>query len=324
MNKPAIEQRPLYGIGTVARLTGIKPDTLRVWERRYGLGASRKTETGRRQYTQSDLEHLQIIARLIDRGARIGEVAGANRKTLDMLLRRDATNDQLSGASGKPHTVFVGPALCDWLDAHQGCVARVEATLMRSVLAEVQAKSLAAIEQADALVLEISALSPSQEALADRVASTLGAGRVIVYYRFGNGRRVGALQARGYTVLPFPPDPVRLACELARCETERATTQGETSLGELVDIHPRKYSEADLSAAAALKGALDCECPPHIVSLIRSLAEFEQYSANCSVENWREAAVHACIYAYTGQARWLMERALDALLDGHDQDQDVP
>jgi hypothetical protein len=35
-----LEPRPLYGIGTVARLTGLKSDTLRVWERRYGLGAS--------------------------------------------------------------------------------------------------------------------------------------------------------------------------------------------------------------------------------------------------------------------------------------------
>ena len=53
-----LETRPLYGIGTVARLTGLKPDTLRVWERRYGLGASHKSATGRRQYTQADLEHL--------------------------------------------------------------------------------------------------------------------------------------------------------------------------------------------------------------------------------------------------------------------------
>ena len=42
MNAPAtavsqLEPRPLYGIGTVARLTGLKPDTLRVLERRYGL-----------------------------------------------------------------------------------------------------------------------------------------------------------------------------------------------------------------------------------------------------------------------------------------------
>ena len=49
--------------------------------------------------------------------------------------------------------------------------------------------------------------------------------------------------------------------------------------------------------------------------LIRALAHFEEYSASCSVENWQDAAVHACIYAYTGQARWLMEKALSAALE---------
>ena len=63
---PELEPRPLYGIGTVARLTGLKPDTLRVWERRYGLGASYKSPSGRRQYTQADLEHLQLIAALVE------------------------------------------------------------------------------------------------------------------------------------------------------------------------------------------------------------------------------------------------------------------
>lgn len=33
------------------------------------------------------------------------------------------------------------------------------------------------------------------------------------------------------------------------------------------------------------------------------------------MENWHDAAVHACIYAYTCQARWLMERALQAVLE---------
>ena len=52
--------------------------------------------------------------------------------------------------------------------------------------------------------------------------------------------------------------------------------------------------------------------------LIQSLNEFEEYSSSCSAEDWHEAAVHACIYAYTSQARWLMEKALAAALEEHD------
>jgi hypothetical protein len=69
-----------------------------------------------------------------------------------------------------------------------------------------------------------------------------------------------------------------------------------------------------------LKSTLDCECPKHITDLIRALANFEEYSASCSVENWHDASIHACIYAYTGQARWLMERALSAVLEDRTAD----
>ena len=96
MNAPiqtavSLEPRPLFGIGTVARLTGLKSDTLRVWERRYGLGASYKSPTGRRQYTQSDLDHLQLVAALVKQGVRIGEIAASDRKTLEVLLEQQGS-----------------------------------------------------------------------------------------------------------------------------------------------------------------------------------------------------------------------------------------
>ena len=39
------------------------------------------------------------------------------------------------------------------------------------------------------------------------------------------------------------------------------------------------------------------------------------------MDNWRDAAVHSCIYAYTSQARWLMEKALDLVLQSHEEDE---
>ena len=55
MNEIQLQRRPLFSIGTVARLTGVKADTLRVWERRYSLGASLRSPSGRRLFTLSDL-----------------------------------------------------------------------------------------------------------------------------------------------------------------------------------------------------------------------------------------------------------------------------
>ena len=100
MRTSILEPRPLYAIGTVARLTGLKPDTLRVWERRYGLGASHKSSSGRRQYSQADLEHLLLVADLVGSGVRIGEIASASRKTLEILLQHRASYEQLQSQSG--------------------------------------------------------------------------------------------------------------------------------------------------------------------------------------------------------------------------------
>ena len=138
MDQAVLEPRPLYGIGTVARLTGLKPDTLRVWERRYGLGASHKSQTGRRQYTQSDVEHLQMVSALVSSGSRIGEIANSERKTLEMLLRGRGRGANNAIPEPKPSVVFLGEGLCDWLEEHQGCLANVDARLARFSLADAQ------------------------------------------------------------------------------------------------------------------------------------------------------------------------------------------
>lgn len=159
MNAPirttvSLEPRPLYGIGTVARLTGLKSDTLRVWERRYGLGASYKSPTGRRQYTQSDLDHLQLVSALVKQGVRIGEIAASDRKTLEVLLEQQgpASVGARAVPPAKSRAVFLGTDLCQWLDAHQGCISGVAALLARMTVEEAVA-TLGADQQADLLVV---------------------------------------------------------------------------------------------------------------------------------------------------------------------------
>lgn len=314
MQAHTLEPRPLYGIGTVARLTGLKPDTLRVWERRYGLGASHKSSTGRRQYTQADLEHLQLVAALVKSGARIGEIAASERKTLEMLLRGQDRQGKLAVPPSKPRAIVIGDRLCEWLDEHQGCVANVNALLARVPLSELEL-DLEHEDSVDMLVVDCPTLSSANIARVTELAESLGAQRIVVVYQFGNERWLDELHARDVVTTAFPPDPAFLAYEISRSVAEKAVSLGESNLGELVATKPRQFNERELSAARNLKNTLDCECPRHITDLIRALAHFEEYSANCSVENWHDAAVHSCIYAYTGQARWLMEKALQAVLE---------
>ncbi|MEP1469784.1 MAG: MerR family transcriptional regulator [Halieaceae bacterium] len=315
MQQANLEPRPLHGIGTVARLTGLKPDTLRVWERRYGLGASHKSATGRRQYTQADLEHLQMVAALVNNGSRIGEIASSERKTLEMLLRGQASGAKLNLPESKPRVVFMGEQLCSWLEEHQGCIANVDALLARFAPAAAEPTLFEDMGKVDSLIVECATLSSTSVRQLTEVIDQLQPGRVLVTYQFGNERWLSEFEKQGITTTTFPPDPAYIAFEIGRSVAEKATGLGETNLGELIASKPRRFDETQLSAARSLKSTLDCECPRHIADLIRALAHFEEYSSSCSVENWHDAAVHSSIYAYTGQARWLMERALEAVLE---------
>jgi len=64
----------LYPIRTVSTLTGVNSITLRAWERRYGLIKPVRTPKGHRLYTQNDIDLIQEILGLLDRGISIGQV----------------------------------------------------------------------------------------------------------------------------------------------------------------------------------------------------------------------------------------------------------
>ena len=277
MGSIQLHPRPLYGIGTVARLTGLKPDTLRVWERRYSLGASYKSPTGRRQYTQTDLDHLQLVAALVQSGARIGEIASSERKTLERLVELRGEGRQPPTDYPKPRVLFIGSKLSSWLDSHQGCLSGVDAQVAAEPLAAVRAEDLADVGELDVLVVEMSHVDDLRTALAPQT--------VLVMHEQCSERWMEELVQRQTAHLAFPPEPGELAFFLSQTVAEKTTKQGTSTLADLVTPRPRMFNQAQL----------------------------DEDSSECGVDDWQDAAVHATIYALTSQARWLMEKALDTV-----------
>lgn len=64
----------LFPIRTVSDLTGVNAITLRAWERRYGLIEPVRTSSGHRLYRQQDIDLINRVVGLLDRGMRIGQV----------------------------------------------------------------------------------------------------------------------------------------------------------------------------------------------------------------------------------------------------------
>lgn len=82
---------PRHPIGVVARRTGLKPDLIRAWERRYGAVEPGRTDTRRRFYSDADIERLLLLRRVVNTGRGIGQVAGLSNEQLQALIEEEPT-----------------------------------------------------------------------------------------------------------------------------------------------------------------------------------------------------------------------------------------
>jgi len=80
---------PKHPIGVVANRTGVTPDVLRAWERRYKAVVPQRTETGRRLYSDRDIARVALFKRLIAAGRRISDVAGLELEELEAIAKED-------------------------------------------------------------------------------------------------------------------------------------------------------------------------------------------------------------------------------------------
>ncbi|EGA71730.1 transcriptional regulator MerR family protein [Vibrio sinaloensis DSM 21326] len=67
-------EKKLYAIREVSEITGVKPVTLRAWQRRYNLIKPMRTEKGHRLYREEDIALIQSVQAWLDKGVSIGKV----------------------------------------------------------------------------------------------------------------------------------------------------------------------------------------------------------------------------------------------------------
>lgn len=79
-----------HPIAVVAARTGLAPDVLRIWERRYGVVVPERSETGRRLYSDADVQRLNLLRLAVESGRRISDVARMSTEELRRLAGEDA------------------------------------------------------------------------------------------------------------------------------------------------------------------------------------------------------------------------------------------
>jgi DNA-binding transcriptional MerR regulator len=309
-------------IGVAARMSGINANTLRMWERRYQLGPSKRSQGGQREYSATEIDHLRLIKKLINKGMRIGDIAQLPTKTLtSLLLDAGDHSDNQHNLPAPMKTQVVGMTLSHYFKSHIKRYPKLTIDYSESDTEEwLNNSELGSAEfiGKDLLILQLSSLNRKHvDAL---VTISKKKVHVIVLYLYCHQEILEKLQRQGILLIPGTIEPSRIdeaVNKVLRLATNLSSLDhsGKAFDVSLPNSQPRQFDEDTLLEAEALSNKLDCECPPHLTDLIRRLSAFEEYSQTCGADNWKQAAVHACVYAYTNQARYLIEKALHAVLD---------
>jgi DNA-binding transcriptional MerR regulator len=308
-----------YRIGAVSRLTGIPPDTLRVWERRYDLVTPTRSEGGGRLYSQEDVTRLSVIKRLVDSGHAIGTIAELSMEQLRERLAETRVTDRGFVASRPVRMVILGPTLPKRLQAGLESEPADTVDLVGSFQSRDELLSAKQGQDVDVLIVELPVLDGKSAPQLRELSRHCQASRTLVVFGFGSADVVSQLERSGTTALRFPVtwEEVRV---LAGAESHPQKQQRNAGIEDLeaslIEEPPeRLYDDRQLASAAAIPTAIKCECPHHLADLILSLCHFEEYSARCENQNRDDAALHAYLHVTTAKARRLMEQALSKAIE---------
>ncbi len=139
-------QAPTFNLKAVVQETGLKPDTLRAWERRYGLPEPNRTDGGHRLYSQEDIEILKWLIARQDEGLSISRAvelfrrlrAQGEKPLAAAAANADEPTGQGSGArAAAPRPVFAqGDAIVTIRNAWTAACAAFDEPAAEAVLAQ--------------------------------------------------------------------------------------------------------------------------------------------------------------------------------------------
>ena len=111
---------PHHSIKTASRMTGLSAHLIRIWEKRYGAVAPKRTATNRRLYSDAEIERLNLLRLATAAGHSIGNIAKLPLARLKSLVAKA----QLSGRSRSAHPVKRAASPAQTF--HDSCLAAVE------------------------------------------------------------------------------------------------------------------------------------------------------------------------------------------------------
>lgn len=93
----------MHTIQSVARQTGLTPDVIRVWEKRYGAVSPERTPSNQRLYSEADITRLKLLKMAIATGRRISAVAQLSNNELMQITQANPASGSSNLATNTPN-----------------------------------------------------------------------------------------------------------------------------------------------------------------------------------------------------------------------------
>jgi DNA-binding transcriptional MerR regulator len=299
------KKRVMYRSGVAARLSGVSVETLRVWERRYGLSDAARSEHGQRLYSEEQVRRLGLLKRLVDQGHAIGLLASLPIERLQELIGTPRASQ--AGIFSPIKLALVGETLSRRISA--GGRDALELAIQRSCARLDDAVLQLKDAGADVLLVELSELDETVLPMIAAARDAAGATSVVVLYRFCASATIRALRMRGVLVARVPAE----LGELAMLCRAAVAGQRQPQEGRREPPSPRRFDEEALANLTASGNKLACECPRHLADLLLMVGSFERYSAQCASRNPADAQLHQELEHAAGEARAILEAAMERL-----------
>lgn len=302
-----------YRSGVAARLAGLPVETLRVWERRYGISDTSRSAHGQRLYSEAQVGRLRLMKQLVDQGHPIGALA---QLPVEQLRALALAAPQLPGAPSRPVQVaLVGQALAPRLAAGGRELLALDIVARCGDMASAGATlSGAGAPGVEVLLMEISELDDSVVPAIAALREQMGVAAVVLY-RFCASATIRQLRAHGCLVARAPTDvaEIVLLCQAARSALPVPLAHLAPAQAPSGAPAARRFDDQALALLAASSNSLACECPRHLSEILLMLGSFERYSAQCATRNVDDARLHELLNHAAGSARVLLETALERL-----------
>lgn len=301
-----------------------------MWEKRHGVVAPQRSESGRRLYSEEDVRRLTLLKNLSDRGQAIRKTSSLSIDELEQRLLESTAKDRRTrnrpGGSVKAgsgcRVIAVGEHLCETLRSAEAGLKG--ATIVAEFADLGAAEDAKATEQAELLLIECPALFADTVNRVQHLIDETDAVRAIVIYLYSQSQTLAALKDRPGRITairaPITPRELQIACAadiaLANRSARRALENAPGVRAAVDDQIPeRQFTDLQLAKISQISTAIECECPHHLATLLSALVGFENYSAECENRNEADAEMHRYLHRMSAHARATIEDSLGVLVE---------